>query len=247
GPSAHQLLSGRARGRRRSICVLQRDLEALGSPRGGRQPPDCRQVRRYLGDLDRALRSGGGRPGGREPREGARRDPRRALHVPQPEGAQEPAVLEWTQGTHVRAVRAGRAVARAPHVAHPRPRQRRPRRQPAREPPDRLRQLQRDARHALRQAAQTALPGAVLRALRRPVHPEDRGAAVLLADVRRALGPARDAAARSPQGGPAAVPRASPGDRGGGIRGGGSTTRRLGERHPEVDPRLRGAAAPGLM
>src|SRR6476660_3246625 len=42
------------------------------------------------------------------------------------------------------------AVRRAAQVADPRPRQRRARRQPPREPADRLRELQRDPGHALR-------------------------------------------------------------------------------------------------
>ena len=87
----------------------------------------------------------------RRERDAARGDPGRALDV------SRAVQLEAAASTHeglkqrgVRALRPGRAVARAPDGADPRSHQRRRRRQPAREPADRLPELRRDARHALR-------------------------------------------------------------------------------------------------
>ena len=56
----------------------------------------------------------------------------------------------------VRALRSGRGVARTPDVADPRPRQRRGGRQPSRESANRLPELRRHARHALRAAEPAA-------------------------------------------------------------------------------------------
>ena len=66
---------------------------------------------------------------------------------------------EGPQAARVRAVRPGRGVARASHGADPRPHQRRRRRQPAREPADRVSELRRDAGHALRTRIAELEPG----------------------------------------------------------------------------------------
>ena len=62
------------------------------------------------------------------------------------------------------------------------------RRQPAREPADRLPELRRDARHALRRARTAPLRRARVPPLRRAVPPERPPAAVLLAALRRSAG-----------------------------------------------------------
>jgi hypothetical protein len=80
-----------------------------------------------------------------------------------------------------------RGVAGAAHVADPRSHQRRRDGQPPREPADRLSELQRDARDALRsqQAARSSRVGRV-RALWRALSRAAPSAALLLANLRRA-------------------------------------------------------------
>lgn len=184
-----------------------------------RQPRHAPQVLPSVGHLDDALRSGRRHARARRatPRIGhsARRDHGRAQHV-QSRAPQAPPPRRGGKGAVLRVLRPGRALARGHDGAHPRPRQRRGRRSPAREPADPLPQLRRDPRHALRAEEPHRARSGSVRPMRRAVRPSLRRAALLLALLRLAL----DSARRQPRSPPprrAAAVRASA--RGGPVAG----------------------------
>ena len=170
----------------RGVGLVRGGAAPPGPPRGGRQPPDGPQVRRSgLADPDRSLRRAAGtRARARDDGRPARRGARRGLHVP-PRASETPVARGGPETPGVRAVRPGRDVARPDDVARARPRQRRTRRPPAREPADAVPELQRDARHALRQAQDPQAPRPRVSGVRRGVPAHHRRAALLLAVVRR--------------------------------------------------------------
>ena len=154
-----------------------------------------------------------------------------------PEGA---ALRCGAEGARVRALRSGRDLARPPHVADPRPRQRRRRRQPPREPPRRLR------RTATRRSTRTAasknrLPVAERACLRcgatfSPRHERNRYCS-------RACGQRAHRDRRSPPGdaprrAPALRP-APPRDRGARLSRRRTPLRRERQRHTQVATRVR--------
>ena len=172
-------------------------------PAGG----NYRLLRRWLdrvGHLDRPLRPARRHAGARE-RIPLERGARRALDV-QPRQSQAAALRRRASRSGVRAVRPGRGLARPHDVADPRPHQRRGRRQPAREPADRLPELRRDARHALR-PRRTAAPSRSARACTaaRRSAPTMRAPAVLLAGLRARATTRRAAEPARAAGGAAAV------------------------------------------
>ena len=200
--------------RDRGVAVLQRGAAPPGHAGRGWQPPDAAEVRRGgLAHPGRPLRPAC------VPARAARAGPGAAVGgvpdrplVLQPWLAQAPPVLGGSQAAPVRAVRRRGDVAGKADVVDARPRQRRGRRQPAREPPHRLPELRRDARHALRAQQAARVRGAAPRSsdpsLPRP--------AVLLAGVLDRVGGGERGPPASPARRAAAVRAAR--RRGGGAR-----------------------------
>ena len=107
----------------------------------------------------------------------------RGLELP-PRCAEASPLRPGAQGEAVRAVRTGRALARAPDGADSRSHQWRRQRQPAREPADRLSQLRRHPRHPLRSAQSHRVLGPRVSALRKRIPAQVPAAALLQPDLR---------------------------------------------------------------
>ena len=129
-----------------------RRLRLLGYPVEGANYRTLQKMGDALGHLDRALRpeyrphAGSGVPTQIPLDAGARR----GLDLQPRQPLKRRLLRRGPASGALRAVRPGRGVARSADVADPRPHQRHLERQPAREPADRVPELRRDARHALR-------------------------------------------------------------------------------------------------
>ena len=155
----------------RGVGLLRGGAAPAGPPRGGRQPPDGPQAT--------SIRSGGSRPitspssGHAGP--GARRRPSRSPEVLVAGSTYQRGHLKrrlLAEGLKARrnASCAARATCGAAGRCRcARPRQRRTRRPPAREPRIAVPELQRDARHALRQAQGPQAPRPRVSGVRRGV------------------------------------------------------------------------------
>ena len=204
------------------------------------QLADAQAVRhRGLGDAGRPLRSARSEPRSAQtqsaiaPALGG--DSRRGLLV-QPRAAEAAALQGRPEVATVRALRTGRPVAWSSDVVDPRPHQRRPGRQPPREPQDLVPELRGDARHPLRAQRE---PSEAVCALRRHLHSELRPAAILLEPLWQPIGgePRRPAGAQT--GRAAAIRGVVVGDRGDRLRRGWLQVRGVRQRDPEVGAAVR--------
>ena len=227
--------AGAASGGRR-LTFVRRGAAEVGPAGRGRQPQDVQEVRRPVGHQHRALRPG------RDPARSAlpaaaatQRDPRRAFDVP-PRSPEAAPARRRRQAAGLRAVRSRSALAWPAPRAHPRSHQRRAGRPSAGEPADRLSQLRRDVRHALRPEEQA---GAELSEVRQRLRAADIEPAVLLGRVRSTLGPDGRASTRRPEGPRAAAVRGAGGrDRGDELVRGRAQVRRERQRDPQVGSRV---------
>jgi len=162
------------------VRQLRRDASPPPAPDRRRQSSDDPEVRAALGHLRRPLRRRGGPACGPPALSNpARSHPRRKLDL-QPRPPQGAAVCGRAQAAALRAVWPRRGVARAPDVADPRSHQRGGDGPPDRQPPDRVPELRRHARHPLR--SQQAAPP-LLRGLRSGVSGRCPRSAALLGTV----------------------------------------------------------------
>ena len=177
------VLGGEARAAIAALAVVRGGAPSARDARGRRQPPDDPAIRRGgLAHPDRSLRP-----------DARRRAALARERVPLPRCSSRAPPITAGISRSVCSPRASRpgdassavraSLARPSDVPDARPHQRRARRQPAREPPDRLPELQRDARHPLwpQQDAPASPTGRVQRAAGRSSR--DRRPALLLACV----------------------------------------------------------------
>ena len=228
------------RSRRRAACP--RHCGRLGFATGRRQPSHAPPADREVRHLGRPHGSEvGASPSAAQLRDTASGDPGRGFDFPSrpPEGAPVP---RGREAAAMRAVRAGRRMARAADGADPRSHQWRPDRQPDREPPDRLPELRCDSRDPLRaQEPCRPRPASRVCICVHRVHSEVSDASILLAAVRNPQRVARPSQSgeKSPRPSYRAAAVRPPGDE---LRGRRPQVRRLGQRRTQVASLLRARA-----